>query len=227
MPEYRENKPGLSASVLARLRERIINWEYPPGHRLTEQELCEEFGVSRIPIREALQVLIANGLVDQLPRRGYRVRQLDLRGLTELYEVRIALEMFGVERLAERGLTPDKATELRRTWESVLAGEVASREELAELDRRFHEGLAQAAGNATVLKQLRDINERLTLFRTMDFVAEERVEDACRQHLAIIDAIAAGDGQTARTVIRANICHGLDNVETAIKNALAKSYLKQ
>lgn len=220
------NKPSLKDPVLARLRERIINWEYPPGHRLTEQELCDEFGVSRIPVREALHVLIANGLIERLPRRGYRVRQLDLRGITELYEVRIALEMYVVDRLATQRLAAEKIADLRRPWESVLANGTIPYDEMAELDCRFHESLAESAGNATLLQQLRSIDERLSLFRAMDFAAEQRVEDACQQHLDIIDRIAAGDSAGACAAIRANINHGLDNVESAVKNALAKAYLK-
>ena len=220
------DRPALRDPVLARLRERIINWEYPPGHRLTEQELCDEFEVSRVPVREALYVLIANGLIERLPRRGYRVRQLDLRGITELYEVRIALEMYVVDRLATQGLPADKIAELRRPWESVLANGTIPYDELAELDCRFHESLAESAGNATLLQQLRAIDERLSLFRAMDFAAEQRVEYACQQHLVIIDHIAAGDRAGACDAIRANINHGLDNVEAAVKNALAKAYLK-
>ncbi|MGE0852115.1 MAG: GntR family transcriptional regulator [Hyphomicrobiaceae bacterium] len=227
IPVHVDNKPALSAPVLARLKERIIQWDYPPGHRLTEQELCQEFGVSRVPVREALHVLIANGLVEQLPRRGgYRVRQLDLRGITELYDVRMALELFVVERLATQGLAAETLAEQRRAWESVRPNGAMSRDELADLDRNFHEALARAAGNMTMLKQLQAINERLSLFRAMDFAVEERVEYSCRQHLAIIERIAAGDSSGACSAMRANIKHGLDNVETAIKDALAKAYLK-
>src|SRR5215470_6465342 len=70
---------GLPASIVATLKERIIAWKYPPEHRLTEEALCREFGVSRSPVREALRALVTNGFVTKLANRGYAVRQLDLR----------------------------------------------------------------------------------------------------------------------------------------------------
>ena len=70
---------GLSASIVGTLKERIVGWQYPPEHRLTEESLCREFGVSRSPVREALRVLVSNGFIKKLQNRGYAVRQLDLR----------------------------------------------------------------------------------------------------------------------------------------------------
>ena len=70
---------GLSASIVATLKERIVGWNYPPEHRLTELSLCREFGVSRSPVREALRALVTNGFVRKLANRGYAVRQLEDR----------------------------------------------------------------------------------------------------------------------------------------------------
>ena len=74
----------LSASIVATLTERIISWQYPPEHRLTEEGLCREFAVSRSPAREALLVLATNGFVRRSANRGYVVRQVNLRELEEL-----------------------------------------------------------------------------------------------------------------------------------------------
>ena len=66
---------ALNSSIVQTLKRRIIAWEYPPEYRLVEERLCEEFGVSRSPVREALRVLATNGFVKKLPNRGYAVRQ--------------------------------------------------------------------------------------------------------------------------------------------------------
>jgi DNA-binding GntR family transcriptional regulator len=216
---------NLSASIVATLKERIIHWQYPPEHRLTEAELCQKFGVSRSPVREALRTLATDGFVKKMPNRGYAVKQHNLREIEELYEVRLALELFVVECLAKRG-TPknDDIDALKRTWTSLLNGSSKKDEELARLDTLFHETLAQAAGNKSLLRQLRAINERLLLFRMLDFGKAHRVESTCHQHLEILKRIAAKDISGARKAMQRNIEEGRNNVHAAIKDALARAY---
>ena len=216
---------NLSASIVATLKERIIHWQYPPEHRLTEAELCQKFGVSRSPVREALRTLATDGFVKKMPNRGYAVKQYNLREIEELYELRLALELFVVECLANRG-TPmkDDMDALKRTWTGLLNGSSKKDEELARLDTLFHETLAHAAGNKSLLRQLRAINERLLLFRMIDFGKAHRVESTCHQHLEILKRIAAKDISGARKAMQRNIEDGRNNVHTAIKDALARAY---
>jgi len=216
---------NLSASIVATLKERIIHWQYPPEHRLTEAELCQKFGVSRSPVREALRTLATDGFVKKMPNRGYAVKQYNLREIEELYEVRLALELFVVECLAKRGIRKkDNIDALKETWTSLLNGSSKKDEELARLDTLFHETLAQAAGNKSLLRQLRAINERLLLFRMIDFGKAHRVESTCHQHLEILKRIAAKDISGARKAMQRNIEEGRNNVHAAIKDALARAY---
>jgi len=216
---------NLSASIVATLKERIIHWQYPPEHRLTEAELCQKFGVSRSPVREALRTLATDGFVKKMPNRGYAVKQYNLREIEELYELRLALELFVVECLANRG-TPmkDDMDALKRTWTGLLNGSSKKDEELARLDTLFHETLAHAAGNKSLLRQLRAINERLLLFRMIDFGKAHRDESTCHQHLEILKRIAAKDISGARKAMQRNIEDGRNNVHAAIKDALARAY---
>ena len=216
---------NLSASIVATLKERIIHWQYPPEHRLTEAELCQKFRVSRSPVREALRTLATDGFLKKMPNRGYAVKQYNLREIEELYEVRLALELFVVECLAKRGTAKkDDIDALKETWSSLLKGSSKKDEELARLDTLFHETLAQAAGNKSLLRQLRAINERLLLFRMIDFGKAHRVESTCHQHLEILKRIAAKDISGARKAMQRNIDEGRNNVHAAIKDALARAY---
>ena len=216
---------NLSASIVATLKERIIHWQYPPEHRLTEAELCQKFGVSRSPVREALRTLATDGFVKKMSNRGYAVKQHNLREIEEIYEVRLALELFVVECLAKRG-TPknDEIDALKRTWTGLLNGSSKKDEELARLDTLFHETLAHAAGNKSLLRQLCAINERLLLFRMIDFGRAHRAESTCHQHLEILKRIAAKDISGARKAMQRNIDEGRNNVHASIKDALAKAY---
>jgi DNA-binding GntR family transcriptional regulator len=221
--------PNLSSSIVAALKEQIIHWHYPPEHRLTEAELCEQFKVSRSPVREALRVLASDGFVKKLPNRAYVVRQYNTGEIEELYDVRLALELYTVERLATRGPLTKRDNEdmdnLKRTWTGLLnASSTRKAEELAKLDTLFHETLAQAAGNKTLLQHLRAINERLMLFRMIDFDKADRAESTCSQHLEILERIAVKDAPGARAAIQRNIEEGRNNVHTAIKDALARAY---
>lgn len=216
----------LADKLVGQLRERIIRWVYPPGYRITEEDLCREFDMSRSPVREALKVLVANDFVEQLPRRGYAVRQLDIEEIEELYELRLAFEQLVVERLAERDDPGGGLDELREPWSKILVGPVPSSEDLARLDEAFHEGLARLHRNHTLLRQLQAINERLLIFRTIDFESPQRVEETCRQHLAVLDRIEAGDAKGARAAIRCNVEDGCHIVESAIADALARSYFR-
>jgi DNA-binding GntR family transcriptional regulator len=224
-----EGEPSnLSSSIVDTLKEQIIHWHYPPEHRLTEVELCKTFNVSRSPVREALRVLATDGFVKKLPNRGYVVRQHNINEIVELYEVRLALELYAVESLAKRGPLnkndKEDLVKLKRTWAGLLNGSSKKAEELARLDTLFHETLAHTAGNKTLLRHLRTINERLMLFRMIDFDKADRAESTCRQHLEILKRIAAKDARGARAAMQRNIEEGRNNVHTAIKDALARAY---
>ncbi len=216
---------NLSASIVTALKEQIIHWRYPPEHRLTEAELCQKFGVSRSPVREALRTLATDGFVKKMPNRGYAVKQYNLREIEELYEVRLALELFVVECLAKRGTRKQSEIDaLKRTWTGLLNGSSKKDEELARLDTLFHETLAHATGNKSLLRQLRAINERLLVFRMIDFGKPHRAESTCHQHLEILKRIAAKDISGARKAMQRNIEEGRTNVHTTIKDALARAY---
>jgi DNA-binding GntR family transcriptional regulator len=214
----------LSASIVSTLKERIITWRYPPEHRLTEEALCREFRVSRSPVREALRVLATNGFVRRMANRGYAVRQVNLRELEEIYEVRLALELFVMETLAERGAPPMALATLRDTWEAVARQPDRKGEDLAELDTAFHETLAALVDNETLLQHLKAINERLLVFRMIDFGREHRAESTCAQHLEVLDRIAAKDTEGARVALRRNIEEGRTIVQATLKEALARAY---
>lgn len=219
-----DKSASFSASLIATLKERIITWQYPPQHRLTEDALCREFGVSRSPVREALRVLAANGFVQRTPNRGYAVRQVKVKEVEELYEVRLALELFAVEALATRGAPPAELSAIAAVWRAVQRNPKRDVGDLAALDARFHEDLARLYGNAALLQQLEAINERLLMFRTIDFARADRVESTCEQHLAVLERIAARDGAGAREALRRNIEDGRNIVGTSIKEALAHAY---
>ena len=217
--------PNLSAEIFTVLKDRIIRWHYPSGHRFTEEGLCEEFGVSRSPVREALRMLVENHLVEKAPYKSYSVRQLDFQEIHELYDVRRALETFVIERLVERGYPQADWEELYRTWKNLRKASMAGSSDFAMRDEEFHETLAIWTGNQTLLQQIRSIDERLHFIRMTDITTPERLRATCEQHLRILNCIRDKNIECAREALQTNIEEGRKNVEHAIKEALARAYL--
>lgn len=217
--------PNISTDVFNVLKERIFRWEYAPGHRFTEEGLCAEFEASRSPIREALRMLVENGLVDKEPHRGYAVRQPDMQKIHELYDVRLALELFTVEYLAGKGtLAPDLA-QLRQEWQSILDDLPVMKSDYLLKDEEFHKALAQATGNQALIQILGDIEERLHFIRMSDITNLERLKKTCEQHLKILDCIEEGKVECTREALQLNIQDGRTNVDQAVTQALAQAYL--
>ena len=210
------------------IRQRILNWEYPPNHPLGEAFLSEEFGVSRSPVREALRSLESESLIKRVPNRGYYVRQFNLQEMAELYDVRLALELFAVEYLARTPSLHPNVLELARLWTRILEGDVPNNaKEFASVDQAFHEGLCRLTGNSMLLESLSKLNERLQAFRTMDFanvLETNSVKESCHGHLAIVEAIVAGDTQKARDTMRDNLTFSRANVDKAMGKILIKAF---
>lgn len=220
-----ENDMDCVRRLVRTLRSRIVAWEYPPQFQLVEENLVQEFGISRSPIRQAMTHLAAEGLLDRLPRRGFRVRQLHLRDVKELYEYRLALELQVVQALADKGMSEKDLVPLEAMWHDPSSLAAKSIAELAMLDEEFHGGLAQAHGNRLIMKHLAAINERLLAFREIDFQQRARLDTTCDEHNSIVHAIVARDAALAGKFLRRNINSALSNVEQVVVQLVARSYL--
>lgn len=214
--------------IISAVKERVLNWEYPPDHPLGEEALSREFGVSRSPVREALRMLEASGIVRRIPNRGYFVRQIRSHEVAELYEVRLALEAYALEYLTTHPEYNDAVREKGRPWSIILeTNQKPEARELAQIDEHFHEGLVAILGNSMLDINLHRINERLFVFRLMDFdrvLESDTLEQTCREHLAIVALIAEGNLNAAKQALKKNILNGRANVDQTIGLALMKAY---
>ncbi|HCM28198.1 MAG: GntR family transcriptional regulator [Treponema sp. GWB1_62_6] len=216
---------NLSVDVYDRLSERILKWEYPPGHRLTEEELCSEFAVSRSPVREALGMLAERGLVDKKARQGYTVRRLDLKEIKDLYDLRLILEIAVVEVLCLKGVGEPILDKLASRWKALLEGLPELASNAAGEDEEFHRLLAAECGNGALARTLADIDARIHFVRISDITNTERLKITCADHLEIIEALKRRDREKAVASLRRNIEWGKTNVEAAIRDALVRAHL--
>ena len=174
--------------------EAIDTGLYKPGDRLVESELAERFGVSRTPIREALQRLETQSLLTR-DGRSLIVASLDHNQLAELYVVRGELEGLAA-RLAAKHATPEEVRLLRDMYERDKALE-SDPEALARANRRFHRQIHLASHNRFLVQQLDLVHRSMALLATTSIAAEGRGADTLREHGTIVAAIEAGDGDAA------------------------------
>jgi len=220
----------LGGQILAQLRRRILDWHYPPGHHLGEQAICDEFSASRIPVREALRALAEQGLVDKVPNQGCYVKQPDVEKTHQLYDMRLALELFVGEALVHKTLPPDWSAEERAYWEPwmhVSAAAATDGDVLVQADERFHLSLASTLGNSYIIESLRGINERLRFVRLAVITTPHRVQETAGEHIQILDALDRKDVEAVRKGLRQNINHARNKVEIAISRALMAAHWRR
>lgn len=192
----------LRDQVLAALRTAIINGDYLPGERLTEDRLAEDFAVSRNPVREALRVAEAEGFVVILPRRGAVVASPSSATIADMFAVRQRLESLAARLAAERATASDVAA-LRGLLEQ---GREATQQQdlgrVAELNSALHLRILEISGNPWLLSIAKALYLHVQwVFR---LGAAERAPHSWAEHIQLVDAIESGDGDRAE---RAALAH--------------------
>lgn len=183
--------------------EAIERGDYNPGSRLVESELAERLGVSRTPVREALQRLETQGMLTR-DGRSLIVASLDHNQLAELYTVRAELEGLAA-RLAARHATAEEVRVLRDMTQEdrkLLGGDPRA---LSRANKRFHKLIHLASHNRFLVQQLDLVHRSMALMATTSFAAEGRDEVALAEHDQIAEAIAAGDGDAAYAALKSHI----------------------
>ena len=182
--------------------EAIDSGDYRPGDRLVESELADRFGMSRTPIREALQRLETQSMLAR-DGRSLIVASLDHNQLAELYVVRAELEGLAA-RLAAKHATPEEVHVLR---DKVAAdhAHIADPAALSRANRRFHRQIHLASHNRYLVQQLELVHRSMALLATTSLAAEGRGETALAEHAAVVQALAAGDGEAAQDALRLHI----------------------
>ena len=195
--------PSMVEQTCAILRERIRTGELPPGTRLRQEVLAEELGVSRTPLREAMRLLAADGLVELEPNRGAVVATLSRQAQVSFWEARLALEPAAARLGAERR----DADALRDMAAAIAEQRAATADAGFAANRAFHLALVRSAGNAHLDRfaetlWVQSVGTVIYAAQTPDRAAAGGYADA---HQAILDAIAAGDAERAERLTREHI----------------------
>jgi DNA-binding GntR family transcriptional regulator len=194
----------LSEKAYRLIKQKVVTLELPPSAVINEQVLMEELHLGRTPIREALQRLDAEGLVNIVPRRGTFVNDISITDLQQIFELRIVLEGF-CARLAARRITEDQIEEMESALRDLQAAQDGDHRALMSIDQRFHSLLYAASENefmAETLDRLYDLSLRLWHL-VLTRLASVRL--SVEQHRDVLSALKEGDEAQAEALIRAHI----------------------
>jgi DNA-binding GntR family transcriptional regulator len=196
------NGESLHGEVLSRLRDSIVEGRLPPGARVAERELCAEFGISRTPLREALKVLAAEGLVELLPNRGARVRQFTQNDVREFFELLAGLESAAGRLACSRVEDAEIAAIERLHYE--MYGHYMRRELPGYFlcNQAIHMAIVDAARNEALRRTYAALTARMRQHRySANAIARDRWAEAMREHELILDALRRRDADGMATVL--------------------------
>ncbi len=202
------------------IRRAIRDGKIPRGQFFSESTLAESLGVSRTPVREALLNLYRDGVVEIVPKRGYRLIDLDEAAISEIRLLRVALEQIVVERLCKTA-TDDNIRDLRE----ILNGESATQTDMYTIDENFHIKMAEMAQLHQIRRELLSVRGKMYLIASGARLTAMRDETVAGEHNALVDALEKHDCKTARRIITAHVESSIDSFVAARVDLIAQNRL--
>jgi DNA-binding GntR family transcriptional regulator len=186
-------------------------------------ELARQLGVSRTPVREALNRLAAAGFLSFTPSRGYFRRPLDPNEIYDLYEMRQAIEVVATRLAAERA-SPAALEELEQFLKASIISEAGATDELVRFDEGFHERVVRLSGNQEMCRCLSNINDRIRFFRWIDMESGRR-RDTQEEHRQVLLALRARDAQRAGMLMHGHIERRREQIVHQVREGYARIYV--
>jgi DNA-binding GntR family transcriptional regulator len=205
-------RASLHEQVAQRLRQMLVEGRIAPGAKLNERELAELLNVSRTPLREAIKMLAAEGLVELLPNRGAIALSLGEADVLNTFEVMAGLEGMAGELAAQR-ITPEELAEIQAMQFEMMAA--YTRRDLSAyytINARIHEAISAAAKNPVLATVYHQVNARLQALRFRSNQDGEKWQRAMKEHEKMIEALSARDGAAMRDVLQQHLRNKRDVV---------------
>ncbi|MDP2017198.1 GntR family transcriptional regulator [Hydrogenophaga sp.] len=199
---------ALYEEVAELLRQRIFKRELEPGSWIDELKLAEEYGISRTPLREALKVLAAEGLVTMKVRRGAYVTEVSEKDLADVYHLLSLLESDAAGVVAQQA-TDDELAELQ-TLHNALESAVGERDRFFALNEQFHMRVLELARNRWREQMVADLRKVMKLNRHNSLLKTGRIEESLAEHRAIVEALAQRNASLAVQRMREHFQSGLE-----------------
>lgn len=211
--------PTAQEAVLAELRRAIVAGELRPGEQVVQDALAERFGVSRVPLREALKILEGEGQVVYRPHRGYFIAELDLDDLREVYRIRDVLETEAITVAVARITSSELQAVERALGDVERASEAGDLAAMAEANRRFHFGLIEAANMPRLSRLVRILWDATDVYRSRYYADSGHRTAVNTEHRAVVEAVRSGDTETAVQVLRHHRARAVAALEQALTHS--------
>ena len=199
---------ALYEEVAELLRQRIFKRELEPGSWIDELKIAEDYGISRTPLREALKVLAAEGLITMKVRRGAYVTEVNEKDMTDIYHLLGLLESDAAGVVASRA-TAAQLQELQAIHDQ-LEGATTQRERFFEINERFHMRLLEIADNRWRGQMVADLRKVMKLNRHNSLFKSGRIAESLTEHRAVMTALQARDATAATLTMQEHFRNGLD-----------------
>lgn len=216
-------RPVLHEQVASRLRQMLVEGRIAPGAKLNERTLCEELRISRTPLREAIKMLAAEGLVELLPNRGSVAVQLSVADVHNTFEVMAGLEALSGELAAQR-ITDAELAEIKALHYEMLAA--YTRRDLStyyQLNATIHRCMNAAAKNPVLTSTYNQVNARLQALRFRSNQDGEKWSRAVQEHEAMVQALEARDPAALRRVLTSHLNNKRDVVLEQLREQEAQA----
>jgi DNA-binding GntR family transcriptional regulator len=203
--------------VLDQIRQDILSCDFRPGEELREADLADRYAVSKSPVREALQYLRFEGLVETEPRRGHRVARISVSDARDILDMRETLELAAAKRMVQEAT--DETLRGLDVWREADVTDIRA---FAGYNRAFHVGLAEMSGNRRLVEEMRrllDAYERLCLVSLERLQADRGdMSTALADHCALIDAIQARDARAAARITQLHVRRSRGQIMKGLEN---------
>jgi DNA-binding GntR family transcriptional regulator len=198
------------------LKDRILTRQLNPKERISVSDVATGLGVSRTPVTDALKRLAAEGLVEIVPRVGTFVTELTARDVAELFDLRLLLESYAIDKIFKNGQVDEVLEDIRKSIDimdrATHKGDYGDYEAFIEGDRQMHLSFIKATKNAHLMEMYTDLNVHMHVARAHYINSIENALEAHLEHEAILDAFEARDGERVKVELAKHI--------TTVKNRI-------
>ncbi len=215
LDEYRPLREVVAETLRHAIQEGVL----APGERLMEIHLADELGVSRTPIREAIRELEADGFVVMIPRRGTYVADISLKDISQVFEIRSALEELAASLAAER-ITDAELEELERLLRDIRVHmDEQDFDAIIAADVQFHQVLYEASRNTRLIEIINNLRDQILRFRSVSLHYPGRLEETWEEHCKLVEAIAMHNASRAMKIAAVH----MENSEKTLLKGIAEN----
>ncbi|WP_170333682.1 GntR family transcriptional regulator [Ruegeria arenilitoris] len=211
--------------IYEQVKAMAVSFRLRPGDRLNEVALSKELDVSRTPLREALNRLVAERMFDFRPGQGFFCRPLHAQSVYDLFELRQIIEVAAVRSACAKASDEELRSLSNELYETGIDITGLTVEEAVSRDEAFHLGIAKLSGNAELLETLRRINERIRYIRWIS-MSLDRVQRSKEEHKQVMQALMNRDADAAAATLGRHIVKRMDQVQDAVRHGISNIYME-